>query len=141
MGQKVRVIPVPAAGGVPVVIRCTQVTTRMTIQESTATEATAPAGNTATVPAQGLVISLLTPEANNLPNSWTVGPALNIFAFFEPFVVAGYPGDHPPNTVPIGNGGSFPYPCAPGGPVTTGTPICQVTSGGTATDIIVTEWD
>jgi hypothetical protein len=131
--QKTRVIAVPAKGGVPVVIRCTQVSSRMSIQE----DGSANAGVQ-----QGLIYSLLTPTGAAAADAWEVGPAVQVppSESLEPILVAGYPGDHPPNTVPIGNGGSSPYPVCPGGPVTLGTPVVQVTSASdNATTIDVTE--
>jgi hypothetical protein len=132
MSQITRVIPIPAAGGNPVVVRCKITSSRMTVQEDGASNA----GQQ-----QGLIINILTPTSSDSANAWTVGPAIQIppNLSLEPFLIAGYPGDHPPNTVPIGNGGSSPYPCAPGGPVTHGTPMFQVTSAGLATSIDVTE--
>ena len=130
--QKTRVINVPAAGGVPVVIRCTMVTEAMTIQED---------GSANNGFQQGLIYNVLTPKKSATANAWTVGPAIQVPPGQEPIVFAGYPGDHPPNTVPIGKGGSSPFPVCPGGPVTLGTPICQITSAtATATTIDVTEW-
>ena len=59
----------------------------------------------------------------------------------EPILIEGYPGDHPPNTAPLGNGGSYPNPVCPGGPVTDGTPILQIKSAtANATTINITEW-
>jgi hypothetical protein len=131
MAQVQRVIAVPAAGGNPVVIRCTQVSTRMSIKESAATNAAV----------QGLIYNLLTA----LPfGQVTVAPAVDVPPDFEPqeILVAGYPGDHPPNTVPIGNGGSNGQPVGPGGPATLGTPIVQVTSASAeTTSVVVTEWN
>jgi hypothetical protein len=140
MDMRVRTFVVPALGGVPVVVRCSFTSSRMLVQEAVAGTATVPAIQT------GLSISLLYPNSNTSNNpalEWTVGPPFIIPGGenLEPFLIAGYPGDHPPNTVPIGNGGSFPYPCAPGGPVTLGTPVFQVTSAlaGVGTTIIVIE--
>src|SRR5580658_6612419 len=131
MAQVERVIAVPAAGSAPVVIRCSQLSTRMTIKESAAADDDV----------QGLIYSLLTP----LPfGQVTVGPVVSVPPDFEPkeILVAGYPGDHPPNTVPIGNGGSGGQPVSPGGPETLGTPIVQVTSAtATPTSVVVTEWN
>ncbi len=131
MAQVARVIAVPAAGGAPVVIRCTQLSTRMTIQEDGAANGGFQ---------QGLIIQLLTPKQFG---QFSVGPTQQIppNLSLEPVLVAGYPGDHPPNTVPIGNGGSGGQPVGPGGPATLGTPIVQVTSAGLATSIDVTEWN
>ncbi len=132
--QRTRVISVPASTGTPVVIRCTQVSSRLTIQED---------GSANSGTAQGLIYSVLTPTGSASANAWTVGAAVQVSPALstEPILVAGYPGDHPPNTVLIGNGGSYPYPVCPGGPVTHGTPIVQVTSAsGNATVIDVTEW-
>ncbi len=138
MGQVTRVIPIPASTGVPTVIRCTRVTSRMQIVEDGAANAGVQ---------QGLTYQQLTPNSTTAPqtaanpNEWTVGPAIQVPPGQEPIVFAGYPGDHPPNTVPIGKGGSSPFPVCPGGPVTLGTPICQITSAtATATTIDVTEW-
>ena len=120
----------PAAGSAPLVVRCTRVTSRMTFVEANATN-TGPFG---------LIYNLLTA----LPfGKYTVGPTVMIPAQYEPepTLIAGYPGDHPPNTVPIGNGGSGGQPVAPGGPETLGTPIFQVTSASaTPTTVLVTEW-
>jgi hypothetical protein len=131
MAQVTRIVAVPAAGSAPAVIRCTQVSTRMSIKESAAADADL----------QGLVYQPLTP----LPfGQVTAGAAVNVPPQFEPrdILVAGYPGDHPPNTVPIGNGGSGGQPVGPGGPATLGTPIVQVTSAtATPTSVVVTEWN
>ncbi len=130
MGMVKNTYAVPAAGGGPVVIRCTRLSSRMTIKESVA----------ANDDVQGLIYNLLTP----LPfGQVTVGPAIDVPPDFEPeeILVAGYPGDHPPNTVPIGNGGSGTQPVGPGGGTSQGTPILQVTSASaTPTEIVVTEW-
>ena len=124
MPQNVTVYAVPAAGAPPVVIRCTRVTSRMEIVESPGF--------------QGLIYQQLTPKQFG---NVTVGPAVEVQDSQEPIVFAGYPGDHPPNTVPIGNGGSGAQPVSPGGPQTLGTPICQLTSlTAVATSVAVTEW-
>lgn len=129
MAQVTRVIALPAAGGNPVVIRCTQVTTRMQIQESVAANAGA----------QGLQGNMLTPGTFG---TFTVGPQFDVPPDLEPVLIAGYPGDHPPNTVPIGNGGSGGQPVGPGGPASIGTPIVQLTSASAdVTNVIVTEWN
>lgn len=134
MGQTVRVIALPATGGVPVVIRCTRVTSRMEIIED---------GSGAAAGAmQGLIGNFL---ISNKAGGWTAGPQTewppNVDNDQEPIVIAGYPGDHPPNTVPIGNGGSAPFPVSAGGPVTHGTAIIQLTSlTATPCNVRVTEW-
>jgi hypothetical protein len=130
MGQVQNTYAVPAAGAAAVIIRCTRVSSRMTIKESVATNALV----------QGLAYNLLYPQGfgRNL-----VGPLVVVPPDFEPedILIAGYPGDHPPNTVPIGNGGSGGQPVGPGGPATLGTAIAQVTSASaTPTEIVVTEW-
>jgi hypothetical protein len=124
MPQNVTVYAVPAAGGTPTVIRCTRVTSRMEIRESPGF--------------QGLIYQQLTPTQFG---NYTIGPAVEYQDSLEPLVFAGYTGDHPPNTVPIGNGGSGGQPVSPGGPETLGTPIVQLTSlSATATSVAVTEW-
>lgn len=131
--QKTRVINVPAAGGVPVVIRCTMLTEAMTIQED---------GSANNGFQQGLIYNMLTPMSSATRTSWTVGSAIQIppNVSLEPIIFQSKRNDHSPNRQPIGNGGSSPYPVCPGGPVTTGTPICQVTSASAlATVIDVTE--
>lgn len=133
MGQVTTQYAVPALGGAPTVIRCTRVSSRMAIVEDGAQNA----GNF-----QGLVIQLLTPQGFGVN---AVGPPQTISsqqaATEEPIIVAGYTGDHPPNTVPIGNGGSGGQPVGPGGPETLGTAICQITSAtADATVVNVTEW-
>ena len=130
MGQVRRVIALAASGGNPVVIRCTRVTTRMEITEDVATNAAQ----------QGLIANDLTSNGADTLASYTVGPAYSVPPDQEPLIFAGYKGDHPPNAVPIGTGGSSPNPVGPGGPVTHGTPIVQLTSGGTAVSVVVTEW-
>lgn len=130
MPQVSRVIALPATGGAPVVVRCTRLTSRMEIQESSTTSAGM----------QGIEYSLLTPTGFG---KYTVGPVIDVppSQSLEPIVVAGYPGDHPPNTVPIGNGGSGGQPVGPGGPATQGTVVFQATSAsGSVTSIVVTEW-
>lgn len=124
MPQNVRVIALPVAGGNPVVIRCTRVTSRMEIIESPGF--------------QGLIAQNLTPTQFG---NYTVGPAYTVQDSAQPLVFAGYPGDHPPNTVPIGNGGSGGNPVGPGGPATQGTVIVQLTSASAnTTSVRVTEW-
>ena len=139
MGQVTRVIAIPASTGVPTVIRCTRVTSRMQIVEDGAANAGVQ---------QGLTYQQLTPNSTTAPqtaanpNEWTVGPAIQIppNVSLEPIIFQSKRNDHSPNRQPIGNGGSSPYPVCPGGPVTTGTPICQVTSASAlATVIDVTE--
>lgn len=132
MSQISRLIAIPAAGGVPVVIRCTMVTEAMTIQED---------GSMNNGFQQGLIYSQLTSTGALGPNAWTVGPALTVppNLGLEPIIFQQKRNDHSPDRSPIGNGGSAPYPVGPGGPVTHGTPICQITSAGLATKIIVTE--
>lgn len=126
MPQKVTIYAIPAAGSPPVVIRCTRVTSRMEIVENPGY--------------QGLIAQDLTSTGQKTLASYTVGPAYDVQPDQEPLVFAGYPGDHPPNTVPIGTGGSSPDPVGPGGPVTLGTPIVQLTSlTATATSVRVTE--
>jgi hypothetical protein len=88
---------------------------------------------------QGLIAQNLTSTGASTVGSYTVGPTYDVTPDQEPLVFAGYPGDHPPNTVPIGTGGSSPNPVGPGGPVTSGTPIVQLTSAGTAVSVRVTE--
>ncbi len=131
--QNTRVVAVPAAGGVPVVIRCTQMTEAMTIQED---------GSANNGFQQGLIYNVLTPTKSATGNAWTVGPAIQVAAnvSLEPIVFQSKRNDHSPNREPIGSGGSAPYPVCPGGPVTNGTPICKVTSASAlATTIDVTE--
>lgn len=114
--QKTTQYAAPAEGGAPVVISCTQVSSRMSLQEDASLNAGV---------LQGFIYKLLTPQGNGL---YTAGPPIAVPPTLEPVLIAGYPGDHPPNTVPIGNGGSSPFPVCPGGPVTLGTQICEVTS-------------
>ena len=125
--QKVTQYTAPKDSDPPVLVRCTQVSSRMQIQEDAATLAAM----------QGFIYALAYLKGGGdivWSDDVTVPPQL------EPTLIAGYPGDHPPNTVPIGNGGSAPYPVAPGGPVTQGTVICRVRSAtGSATTINVTE--
>jgi hypothetical protein len=128
MPQVTNVYALAAAGGAPVVIRCTRVTSRMEIRESVGTNAAE----------QGLVAQQLTPVQFG---NFTIGGAYDVPPNQEPLLFAGYPGDHPPNTVPIGNGGSGSQPVAPGGPQTLGTPIVQLTSlTATPTSVSVTEF-
>lgn len=127
--QKTTQYNAPAAGGNPVVIRCTQVSSRMSLQED------APGGEAYVF--QGFIYQLATMLGNG---TYSLGPAIHVAPTEEPVTIAGYPGDHPPNTVPIGNGGSSPFPVCPGGPVTHGTVICVATSAtGTAIVIDATE--
>jgi hypothetical protein len=102
----------------------------MEIQESVATAAAA----------QGLEYQLLTPTQFG---NFTAGDSVLIppSQSLEPLIIAGYKGDHPPNAVPIGNGGSGSQPVAPGGPQTLGTPVVQMTSASASTtEVAVTEW-
>ena len=130
--QKVRLIQIPANGGVPVVVRCSMVTRKMTVQEDMS-------GNAGVF--QGIRYQLLQPCGFGIitGSDWIeVSPN----ELLEPIVFEGAPNDHDPNAPPLGNGGSFPNPVGPGGPVTLGTPIFQVTSaGGNPTAIEVTEWN
>lgn len=135
--QKVRKLAVPAAGAAPLVVRCTMVTTRMEIRE----DASANAGV-----AQGLIYQLYQPlkvaSANQGVGELAPGDTIQVLPGSEPIVIAGHLVDHSPHKEPIGNGGSAPFPVAPGGPVTHGTKIIQLTSAsGNATSIDVTEWN
>lgn len=122
MSQKTRLIEVPAAGGDPVIIRCTQITTKISIQED---------GSANGGVRQGLIYQRLTSTGHG---QVTVGPAVTVLPAQEPIVFE--------DGMPIGNGGSSPYPVSPGGPVTQGTPICQMTSvSDNATAVDVTEWN
>lgn len=129
--QRVTQYNLPAKGGNPVVIRCTMVSSRMEVVE----DGSANAGTQ-----QGLIYQLLTPQGNGFFTAGatvTVAPALSL----EPVLLAGYPGDHPPNTVPIGNGGSGSNPVGPGAQPTLGTAVAQMTSASaTPTVADVTEW-
>jgi hypothetical protein len=132
--QKARVIQVPANNQPPIVVRCTLVTRRMQFQED------ASVNNGAE---QGLVYALLTSDSSSL-GGYTAGPDVSIppDLELEPVVIEAHPNDHSPDAEPIGNGGSFPYPVAPGGPITTGTVIFRVRSlTNTPTAINVTEWN
>jgi hypothetical protein len=126
MAQKFRTIAVPAAGGAAVVIRCTQMTEAMSISESGLTP-------------QGFIYQALTPTNAAVANAWTVGPAIIVPANspLQPIIFQQKLNDHSPNRINIGGPGSFPNPVAPGGPVTNGTPIVQVTSA-TATPTTIT---
>jgi|GEM_PF-2479594 len=129
--QKTRLIPVNANNGAWTMIRCTIFATKMAIVE----DGSANAGVQ-----QGLEYQLLTHAGND---NIAAGPTITVPANLsqEPIMIEGYPGDHPPSTVPIGNGGSTPYPVSPGGPVTQGTPVIQVRSASAnATTVAVTEW-
>lgn len=121
--QKATKYAAGANGGAWTVIRCTMVSSRLLLQEDSTTDAGL----------QGYTYELATMDGQG---NATYGPAINVPPQLDPTLIAGYPGDHPPNTVPIGNGGSSPYPCAPGGKVTHGTIICRVTSA-TATPTVV----
>lgn len=125
--QKVTQYALNAVGGAWTLIRCTQVSSRMLLQEDSATNAGL----------QGIAYQMAIPQGDG---TFDYGPTLLVPPQLEPTLIAGYPGDHPPNTVPIGNGGSYPYPVAPGGPVTHGTIICRATSASaTATTVDVIE--
>jgi hypothetical protein len=130
MGMVKTTYALAAAGGAVVIVRCTRLTSRMTVKESVAANADV----------QGLIYNLLTPTGFGVN---VVGDEVIVPPDFEPeeILLAGYPGDHPPNTVPIGNGGSGGQPVGPGGPETVGTAIAQFTSASaTPTEIVVTEW-
>lgn len=122
--QKTTQYNLPAAGAAPVIIRTTQVSSRLLLQED---------GAAAGGAVQGFIYWPLTPLGSGLNK---VGPKITVAPQQEPVLIAGYPGDHPPNQDPIGNGGSSPFPVGPGGPVTLGTAICQATSA-TATPTVV----
>ncbi len=130
MAQKATIYDLPAAGSAPVVVRCTQVSRQMFVQES---------GLAADF--QGITMSLLTPKGfgkYDVGNTFTIPPS----ELLEPYLIAGAPGDRDPYAPPIGNGGSSPNPVSPGGPVTEGTVIFQATSAtATPTTIVVTEWN
>lgn len=86
---------------------------------------------------QGFIYNLATPNGNG---TFTYGPDVLVPPQLEPELIAGYPGDHPPNAVPIGNGGSSPLPVCPGGPVTHGTIVCLIRSASaTPTSIVAIE--
>ena len=128
--QKVTTYVLPAAGGVPVVVRCTMVTRKMSVQED---------GRANAGVFQGLILQLLT---SNGFGDLSVGDSFAIppNQLLEPYVIEGAPSDRDPNAPPLGNGGSSPYPCAPGGPITHGTPVFQATSASAnPTTIVVTE--
>jgi hypothetical protein len=136
MTQRVQpVIPLPAAGGVPVVIRCTMLTVEMRIQEDSSVNGGIP---------QGLIYWLLTPTQFG---QYKIGPPVEIIptaatSDFEPLLILGHTNDHNPTREPMGNGGSAPFPVCPGGPVTRGTVIVQMTSASaTPTAVNVTEWN
>ncbi len=122
--QKTTQYAAPAAGGAAVIVRTTQISSRMSLQEDASLNAGV---------LQGFIYKLATMQGNGL---YILGPPINVPPSLEPVLIAGYPGDHPPNTVPIGNGGSSPFPVGPGGPVTHGTVICVVTSA-TADPILI----
>lgn len=137
--EKSRLVNIPAKGGAPQAIRCTMTTTKMVIQE----DGSANAGTQ-----QGLIYQLLFSTGNG---QFTPGPTITIVAGDplvtgqpnnQPIVIEAHEGDHSPNRMPIGTGGSAPYPVCPGGPVTNGTPVIQLTSNSAqATVVAVTEWD
>jgi hypothetical protein len=128
--QKATTYDLPAAGSAPVVVRCTQVTRRMLVQES---------GVAADF--QGITMALLTPNGFGkymVGDEFTIPPS----ELLEPYLIAGAALDHDPHGFPIGNGGSYPDPVSPGGPVTQGTVVFQATSAtATPTKIVVTEWN
>ena len=128
--QKTTTYNLPAAGSAPVVVRCTLLSRQMFVQESgVATDF------------QGMTMQLLTSLGFGqvaVGGAFTVPPT----ELLEPYLIAGAPNDHDPYAPPIGNGGSYPNPVGPGGPVTQGTPIFQATSAtATPTTIVVTEWN
>lgn len=137
MPQVINVYNLAAAGGAPLIIRCTRVTSRMEIIE----DGSANGGFQ-----QGLIGQQLTPVGfgvNTVGSTFNVAPNVDD----EPLVFAGYSGDTEPHTVPIGNGGSGtdrlgnPQPVSPGGPATLGTAIVQLTSASAnTTKVRVTEW-
>jgi hypothetical protein len=122
--QKTTQYAAPVAGGAAVIVRTTQVSSRISLQEDASLNAGV---------LQGFIYRLATMQGNGL---YVLGPPIAVGPTQEPVLIAGYPGDHPPNTVPIGNGGSSPFPVCPGGPVTHGTVICVVTSK-TASAILI----
>lgn len=136
MPQKVTTYNVPAAGGVPTVIRCTQTTVEMHIVE----DSNANAGVQ-----QGYIYQTLTSQGQPTLASYKVGTAITVnksISATTPLVITSGPNDHHPHRLPIGTGGSSPNPVCPGGPVTTGTPVLQITSAtATPTTVDVTEWD
>lgn len=131
--QKASLYNLPANGGNPVVIRCTMVTRKALMQEDAS-------GNGGVF--QGIRYQL--PQSINGFGQVTWGPWIEVppNELLEPVVFEGAPGDRDPHAPPIGNGGSYPYPVAPGGPVTLGTPLCQATSvSANAITVNVTEWN
>lgn len=131
--QRATTYAIPAEGGNPVILRCTMVTRKVAIVEDAS-------GNGGVM--QGLRYQL--PQSINGFGVVTWGDWIEVppSDSLEPIIITGGPDDHDPTAPPVGNGGSYPYPVSPGGPVTLGTPICQITSlGANATVVAVTEWN
>lgn len=133
--QKVSIYNLPAAGSAnPTTVRCTMVTRKMAVTE----DGSANAGVF-----QGVMYRLPLPNSLAFGDTqwgpWATVPPNELL---EPIIFEGAPNDHDPNAPPIGNGGSSPYPVAPGGPVTLGTVIFQATSmTANPTTVNVTEWN
>lgn len=126
--QKATTYDLPALNANPVTVKCTMVTRRMLVQESGLSAAF-----------QGITMRLGVSSGFGQVTwgDWFTIPPSELL---EPYVIEGAPGDRDPHAPPLGNGGSYPFPCAPGGPVTTGTPVFQATSAtATPTAIVVTE--
>lgn len=141
-----RQVAINAAGGGFTLVRCSLGgTTKMKIVEDGASNGGVQQGlqyNLLRLPNAGEVGTLLVVDRSGYSRLYVVEPTQTLpFGNGEPILIEGYPGDHPPNTAPIGNGGSYPNPMCPGGPVTDGTPLLQIISNtADATTINITEW-
>lgn len=145
-----RQVALNANGGAFTLVRCSLgATDKMKIVEDGASNGGVQQGlvyNLLRIPFPGEVVApanqLIVQDQSGYRRQYVVEPLQTLaFGNGEPILIEGYPGDHPPNTAPIGNGGSYPLPVCPGGPVTDGTPILQIKSAtANATTINITEW-
>jgi hypothetical protein len=145
-----RQVAINAAGGELTLIRCSLgCTTKMKIVEDGSANGGVQQGlqyNLLRLPFPGentaAETTIVVVDRSGYSRLYVVEPTQTLaFGNGEPILIEGYPGDHPPNTAPIGNGGSYPNPVCPGGPVTDGTPILQIISNtADATTINITEW-
>lgn len=147
-----RQIAINASNGAFTIIRCSLGSvSKMWIVEDGASNAGAQEGleyNLLRLPTAADTLTpantLMVVDTSGYQRLYFVEPLITVAAALapeqEPIKIEGYPGDHPPNTAPIGNGGSYPNASSPGGPITDGTPILQIRSAGAATNINVTEW-
>jgi len=143
-----RQVAINADSGAFIIVRCTLGgTTKMKIVEDGSANGGVQQGLEYNLlrlpfPGENPANTLLVVDRSGYRRLYVVEPTVTLaLGNGEPILIEGYPGDHPPNVAPLGNGGSYPNAVCPGGPVTDGTPILQIRSAtASATTINVTEW-